>query len=263
MRVGISTASLFLKKSNIEAVSYFRDRNIPVAEVFLTTFREYNQEYGEALRKAKGNLCVDSVHVLTEQYEPQLYSRHPLVKEDAYTLLRGTMEAAERLGAKYYTFHGVARIKRRGNYDNFAYYAPLMKDIFDFCRNYGVTLAYENVEWALYNRPGIFRIFQEACPGLKGVLDVKQARISGYDYKEYIADMGASLAYVHYSDVDGNGNTCLAGKGIFDTEEMIKALRDAGFDGNILIENYASDYDSFEELEAAYSFLAEKVYKLT
>ena len=264
MQVGISTASLFLKKSNQEAVALLRDWNIPVAEVFFTTFREYNKEFGGLLEKEKGGVRVDSVHVLTEQFEPQLYSRHPVVKEDAYLWLKGLMEAAKLLGAKYYTFHGVARIKRRGNYDNFDFYGPLTKDIFDFCQRYGVTLAYENVEWALYNRPGVFSRLKGACPNLKGVLDVKQARISGYDYKEYISDMGASLAYVHYSDTDGKGNTCLAGKGVFDVEELIKTLRDeAGFDGNILIENYASDYKSLEELRRSYLYLREKIYKLT
>ena len=76
--------------------------------------------------------------------------------------------------------------------------------------------------------------------------------------------MGASLGYVHYSDTDGKGNTCLAGKGVFDVEELIKTLRDeAGFDGNILIENYASYYKSLEELRRSYLYLREKIYKLT
>lgn len=264
MQVGISTASLFLKKSNQEAVALLRDWKIPVAEVFFTTFREYNKDFGALLRAEKGEVKINSVHVLTEQFEPQLYSRHPQVREDAFLWLKGVMEAAKLLGAEYYTFHGVARIKRRGNYDNFAFYSPLTRDIYDFCRGYGVTLAYENVEWALYNRPGVFQWLKGACPELKGVLDVKQARISGYGYKEYISDMGASLAYVHYSDTDENGNTCLAGKGVFDTEELIKVLRDeAGFDGNILIENYASDYKTLDELKESYLYLREKIYKLT
>lgn len=262
MQVGISTASLFLKKSNKEAVALLRDWKIPVAEVFFTTFREYNGQFGGILKEAKGDVKINSVHVLTEQFEPQLYSRHPQVREDAFLWLKGVMEAAQLLHAEYYTFHGAARIKRRGNYDNFDFYSPLTGEIYDFCKRYGVTLAYENVEWALYNRPGVFGLLKKSCPGLKGVLDVKQARVSGYDYRDYVADMGPSLAYVHYSDADRNGNTCLAGKGIFDTEEMIKVLRDAGFDGNILIENYASDYKALEELKESYLYLCEKVYKL-
>ncbi|MBP5242698.1 MAG: sugar phosphate isomerase/epimerase, partial [Clostridia bacterium] len=159
------------------------------------------------------------------------------------------------------TFHGMARVKRTGNYDNFSFLSPRTQEIYDFCQGYGVTLAYETVEWAIYNRPGVFAKLKEECPNLKGVLDIKQTRLSGYDYKDYISDMGASLAYVHYSDVDENGNTCLAGRGIFDTDLLLKRLKDNGFDGAILIENYAKDFKALEELKESYLYLQEKIYK--
>ena len=263
MQAGISTASLFLKKTNEEAVALLREWGVPVAEVFLSTFSEYNRNFGRKVAENKGNVFVNSVHTLTEQYEPQLYGAYDRVRKDAFSVLRGVMEAAREMGAQYYTFHGVARIKRTGNYDNFSYLSPKTREICDFCRTFGVTLAFENVEWATYNRPGVFRELKRDCPDLKGVLDVKQARISGYDYKAYIADMGPALAYVHFSDVDENGVTCLAGKGLFDVEEMLRCLIGNGFDGAILLENYAKDYAQLEELKESYLWLQEKIYKFT
>jgi sugar phosphate isomerase/epimerase len=261
MRAGISTASLFLKLENDEAIRLLDEWKIPITEVFLTSFSEYDPAFGKKLLKNKGNIGVNSVHVLTEQFEPQLYSRHPKVEGDSFAWLKKVMQVGQMLGAKYYTFHGVSRIKRTGNYDNFAFYGPRTPKIFDFCKDYGITLAYETVEWAIYNRPGIFQRLKADCPDLKGVLDVKQTRISGYDYRDYISDMGASIAYVHYSDTDGDGHTCLAGKGVFDIDEMLKRLQDAGFNGDILLENYATDYKELNELKESYLYLAEKIYK--
>lgn len=263
MRVGISTASLFLKCRNEEAVALYNEWGVPSTEVFLSTFSEYGKEYGKLLAEKKGNVSVNSVHDLTEQFEPQLYAACDRVRADAFYWLGKVMESAREVGAKYYTFHGVSRIKRRGNYDNFGFLSPQTKTIADFCKDYGVTLAYENVEWAVYNRPGVFRRLKEQCPDLKGVLDVKQARISGYPYGDYIKDMGEDLAYVHFSDADGAGNTCLSGRGTFDVEEMVRRLSDVGFTGDILIENYARDFEKIEDLRASYEYLREKIDKLT
>ncbi len=261
MQVGISTASLFLKKNNEESVALLSEWGVPVAEVFLSTFSEYKRAFGALVASRKGSVRINSVHTLTEQYEPQLFSVCPRVEADAFALLEEVMCAAEEMGARYYTFHGVARIKRTGNYDNFSFLSPRMRKIYEACGRHGVVPAFENVEWATYNRPGVFRELRRECPGLKGVLDVKQARISGYDYRAYIEDMGPALAYVHFSDADGQGGTCLAGKGVFDLEEMLRCLADNGFDGDILMENYARDYRELFELKESWLWLQEKIYK--
>lgn len=262
MRAGISTASLFLKKPNEEAVPILSGWGVETAEVFLSTFCEYNAAFGKQIAAGAGAMRINSVHTLTEQYEPQLYSAYWRTKEDAFAILGGVMEAAREFGAEFYTFHGVARIKRNGSYDRFGFLSPRTQEVFEFCRRYGVTLAYENVEWATYNRPGVFRELKRSCPGLRAVLDVKQARVSGYGYREYVEDMGEALAYVHFSDVDASGKTCLPGRGVFDTEEMLRILQGNGFDGDILIENYARDFEDPEELRRSYLFLREKMYKL-
>ncbi len=263
VQAGISTASLFLKKPNEEAAALLSEWGVPVAEVFLSTFSEYDRAFGAQIARNKGSLRVNSVHTLTEQYEPQLYGAYERVRKDAFAVLGGVMEAAREMGARYYTFHGVARIKRTGNYDNFSFLSPRTREISEFCARYGVTLAFENVEWATYNRPGVFRELQRECPALKGVLDVKQARISGYDYKAYIADMGPALAYVHFSDADADGVTCLPGRGCFDLEEMLRCLCGSGFDGAVLIENYARDYADLSALKESWLWLQEKIYKFT
>lgn len=233
---------------------------IPYAEVFLTSFCEYRPAFAEQLAAGKGSVEVHSVHVLNTQFEPQLYAEHPRVRSDAFALLDEVMRSAQILGAKHYTFHGIARLKRTFRED-LPRFAKETRKIYDFCAQYGVRLCYENVEWALYVRPGIFARLKEDCSMLGGVLDVKQARIAGYDWRDYLAEMGENLTTVHVSDVTAEGKMCLPGQGCFDFDELFSRLNDVGFCGAVLIENYAKDFSDPEELRNAYAFLAEKAEK--
>ena len=260
MKVGISTASLFLRKNNEEALPLFDRWGVPCAEVFLTSFCEYAPAFARTLAVAKGGVEIHSVHVLNTQYEPQLYAEHPRVLEDANGWLREVLASANILGARNYTFHGIARLKRTFR-ENWQRFSAITAQIYETCRAAGVRLCYENVEWALYNRPGLFALLKKDCPDLGGVLDIKQARITGYDWREYLADMGESLATVHVSDVTAEGKMCLPGQGVFDFAELFARLRGIGFDGAVLIENYARDYDEPEELRRAFEYLADLAAK--
>ena len=72
MKVGISTASLFLRKNNEGAMSLFDGGGGPGAEVLLTSFGEYAPAFARTLAVAKGGVGIHSVHVPNTQYEPQL-----------------------------------------------------------------------------------------------------------------------------------------------------------------------------------------------
>ena len=260
MKVGISTASLFLRKNNEEALPLFDAWGVPCAEVFLTSFCEYAPAFAHTLAAAKGGVEIHSVHVLNTQYEPQLYAEHPRVQEDAYSWLKEVLASANILGARNYTFHGIARLKRTFR-ENWKRFSAITAQIYETCRAAGVRLCYENVEWALYNRPGLFALLKKDCPDLGGVLDIKQARITGYDWREYLSDMGGNLATVHVSDVTAEGKMCLPGQGVFDFRELFARLRDVGFDGAVLIENYARDYRDPDELRRAFEYLADLAAK--
>ena len=134
-------------------------------------------------------------------------------------------------------------------------------DIYDFCQKFGIKLCLENVEWASYNRVGVFSKIRERVPELGGVLDVKQARISGYHYREYLEEMGQSLTHVHISDVDRNGKIRLPGQGIFDFDELVRRLSDVGFDGPLIIEVYNDSYAHAGELKPSLDYMNELLYK--
>jgi sugar phosphate isomerase/epimerase len=260
MRAGVSTASLFLRKYNEEALPLLNDLGVKTAEVFLTTYSEYGKEFAEKLATVQGDIFVNSVHILNTQFEPQLFNAHPRAKADAFAWLNKVLESAQVLGAPYYTFHGTARMKRAarsGKNDDFDKMCDGFTAIAKRCDEKGVTLCLENVEWSTYNRPGVFSRIAETVPSMRGVLDIKQARISEYPYQDYLNEMGEKIAYVHVSDVDNRGKICLPGKGVFDFETLVKRLKDVGFNGDLFIEVYTGDYGAETELKQSCDYLNE------
>jgi sugar phosphate isomerase/epimerase len=264
MKIGISTASLFGRKNTEQALQFLNENKVSTCEVFLESYCEYSPEFIPILKKYKGDLDVHSRHTLTTQFEPQLYSLNERARIDSFKLLESTMQVANAIGAKYYTFHGIARLKRTQINVDFDRVSKYTNQIIEVCNKYGVDLAYENVHWAYYNYVGFFRKLKSLAPKLKGTLDVKQARQSDLDYKELIKEMADSIVTVHLSDVDANGKMCLPGKGITDFEDIFSRLRDVGFDGAMLLEVYQNDFDTYEQLFESLDFIkrtAGKIFK--
>lgn len=263
MRTGISTASLFGRYHTEDGLEFLNKNGIKTAEVFLESYSEYTKKFGKKLAKAKGDMEIHSIHTLTTQFEPQLYSLNDRAMADSFVLLEDTLKCAKQMGAKYYTFHGVARLKRTPITINFERVAKYTQRIIDLCGKYGVSLAYENVHWAYYNYVGFFEELRQRTYGLKGTLDIKQARQSCVDYKDLIKEMGKDIVTVHLSDINANGKMCLPGKGITDFAELFSRLSDVGFDGALLLEVYQNDFETAEELFNSLDYIneiADKVF---
>ncbi len=262
MQTGISTASLFMRKTTEEALYYLSQNGVQSAEVFLESYCEYNSEFGKILKANQNGIDVHSVHVLTTQFEPQLYSVNERAKSDSFKLLDMAMCAAEQVGAKYYTFHGGARFKKTPIKIDFDRVGKITQQIIDVTKSHGVTLAYENVHWGYYNYIGFYNELKKRTQGLKATLDIKQARQSGISYADYIKEMGEDIVTVHLSDVDENGKMCLPGKGKTDFNDLFNRLKDVGFNGALLIEAYSGDYGDLSELLNSLCFVKDLANKI-
>ncbi len=256
MRVGISTATFFSKELTENSFSVIRSCGANLCEVFLTTLSEYEASFVDMLndRLQSEGIQAYSVHALNTQFEPQLFNAAQRTRADAEIIYRKVLCAAQKLGAKYYTFHGSIRMKKG------AYFSPVaigkrMCELGEIASEYGVTLCLENVHWALFNEPSFYQEMKTYAKNVGTVLDIKQARQSGVDWREYISVMGASLKNVHVSDVDEEGNITMVGKGIFPFDELIKRLEEVGYDGPIIIEQYSKNYENYAEVEASVDYL--------
>ncbi len=264
MKIGISTSSFFLRRHTEDALSFLSENNVETAEVFLETYSEYNKEFGKLLSARSKNLPVHSIHVLTTQFEPQLYSVNDRAQADSFKILRNVARAGKELSAKYYTFHGPARLKRTPLKINFDRVGRITQEIIDLLGEYSISLAYENVHWCYYNYVGYFNELKKRTHGLKATLDIKQARQSGVDYRDLIKEMSSDIVTVHVSDVNKDGKMCLPGKGVTDFSELFARLSDVGFDGAVLLEVYKDDFGDESELFDCVEYLksvASKYYK--
>ena len=262
MQTGISTASLFLRKTTEDALEFLGKNGVSVAEVFLESYCEYNKEFGQLLNNRKGQTSVHSVHVLTTQFEPQLYSVNARAKADSFKLLDMAMQAGESFNAKYYTFHGGARFKKTPFKIDFERVGAITRDVYDVVKSHGITLTYENVHWGYYNYAGFFSELKKHVPDLKATLDIKQARQSDIHYGEFINDMGNNIVTVHLSDYLEGGKMCLPGKGVTDFADLFKRLRDVDFDGALILEAYQNDYGEKEELFESLNYIGELACKV-
>ena len=255
MKIGISTASLFLRQDIEQAIVTIKELGADCTEVFFNTFYEYRPEFSEKL-DVKG-IEVNSVHVNTHQVEHSLFNPYRRVRGDALYWTDQVMRSAQILGCKKYTFHG--KVGKAENTDGIVDH---LRETGEFCARYGVNLCLENVSWSIYHKPKIFTYLKERIPSLLGVLDIKQAHRSGYPYKDYIEDMKGSISHVHVADMDEDGKLCLPGKGKVNFKDLFTRLKDAGFDGNVLIEVYKDDYGEIPELKTSLEYLREVADKI-
>lgn len=260
MRIGISTSTFFLREESENAIVKIKELGAECAELFFSTYYEYRPEFAKAHRGLAEGLEIYSIHALSTSFEPQLFSDSRRVRGDGFYWLDQVLRSAQLFGAKKYSFHGyISRAAGAVDYDKIAGY---MRDICDFSARYGIDICLENVCWCMYERPGIFKELKNRCPRLAAVLDVKQARRSGYPLNMYIADTAGSVSHVHLSDVDENGAICLPGKGLYDFEEIFRRLHGSGFDGPAIIEVYSQNYGGYSELKQSLDYLNEIIYKL-
>lgn len=253
MKVGISTATFFSKEVTEDSFSVIQRCKGECAEVFLTTYSEYESEFGALLKDRKGDLEIYSIHSLNTEFEPQLFNNVPRTRNDADRVMRKVLNVGRMLDAKVYTFHARGRLKRNTYIDPVSF-GERIEELAEEAKEYGIQLCLENVHWASFNTPDFYRDMRDYAPSVGTVLDIKQARQSGYDWREYLEVCKNSLKNVHVSDFK-DGKIAMVGKGEFPFDELIARLNDIGYDGPLIIEQYAGDYNRYEEVGESVQYL--------
>lgn len=254
MNIGVSTASLFLREYNEDALPLLDSIGVEFVEIFLESFCEYREDFAKLLKSRLGNLKVHSVHSINTHYEPELFSKHDRSYGDAVNVFKNVLNSAKILGAKNNTFHGRIRIKR-ANYSNYEETGERFNTLIDIAKDYGVDVCLENVQWAMCSEVGYFSSVKKFSPGLRACLDIKQARLSGYDYADYLSEMSDRLNTVHISDYDNDGKIVLPGKGIFNFEKLIGELYNVNYDGPLIIEVYKDSYKEVDEIADSLNYI--------
>ena len=201
MEIGISTASFFTKATTEDSFDYIKAFGCKVCEVFLSSFSEYEGVLADKIVQNK-SVSVHSIHTLTNQFEPELFSLNPRAREDSLNIYKKVLRTGERLGAKYYTYHGATRLKKINYNFDYARLGSLVNNLIEVANTYGITLSYETVHWTYFSEPSYFENLKKICPKLKATLDIKQIMQANGDYREFLNIIGTDLTTVHLCDYD-------------------------------------------------------------
>lgn len=236
-RIGVSTAAYYGCLETEDAAARLAALGLPCCEVFLETFSEYTPAFGAMVRQRLGDTRAVSVHCQTMQFEIGFFGQSPRQREDAFALLDGFLGAGAALGAGIYVYHGLPHL--RGGAPDLARWRPVIERVMARAAEFGLALCWEVVSWCYLTSPERVRAFREVWPGLGFVMDIKQVFELGHSPLDYVKAMGGALRHVHILDVDADGRLVLPGEGMHDFRELATALRDMGYQGDIILEPYA------------------------
>lgn len=261
MIVGISTACFFPDIYTEQAVVEIGKMHISDVEVFFSSLSEYRIPFVKEVKKRADDNGIDiySIHALSLQFEPQLFSKHARARQDSMDIYKQVLEAGAVLGAKVYVFHGPAHVKfSRTLLLNYEYIGQHVTMLADMAQQYGIKLAWETVHWCWYRSPE-FPIMLSPYLGTDNLyytLDIKQAAQSGHNPIDYIANMSDRLVNVHLCDYQYDQNRGIIPKlpfaGEMDFDALKQALGETGYSGAVMLEVYRSNYSDTDELENNY-----------
>jgi sugar phosphate isomerase/epimerase len=103
--------------------------------------------------------------------------------------------------------------------------------------------------------PGGCCLFEGRCPELSFVLDIKQAIRAGVDPFAFLPVMGERLIHVHVLDFDQLGRLCLPGEGMFDFNRLRRELDAMDYQGDVILEPYASQTEDEHALHKSICYL--------
>lgn len=261
MKIGVSTASLY--PLHIEdAFGKLAELGISSAEVFANSIREAEEPIISEIcgMRERYGMTVTSFHPFSSPMESVfLFSTYDRRIEEMIEMYRGFFRSMNKLGAKIFVVHGAISSSKCTH----EHYVRQFKTLSEAGREYGITVAQENVQYCMSGKLEFLKMMKRELPSenAKFVLDLKQVRRSGENPFDYIDALGESIVHCHVSDGNGDFDCLPVGKGTFDFPLFVRKMQSLGFDGAFIVELYRDNYGGFEELKQSADVLSELVDK--
>ncbi len=261
MIFGMSTACFFPHICTEKTIELMAGMRICTAEVFFCCRSEFKKSFISDLkmRMADSGIKAYSIHALSLQFEPQLFSPYQRAKQDSLDVFEQVLEAGAELGAGVYVFHGPSNVKHARRFSvNYAYTAHCADPLAEMAKDYGIKLAWENVHWCWYATPDFAAklIPLLTTDNLYFTLDIKQAVQAGHDPCDYIDAAKNRLVNVHICDFERSIEAGIAPRlpfdGSMDFCRLKKALHDADYHLGMMLEVYSHNYQDYAQLESCF-----------
>ncbi len=261
MKCGISTSCLYPQETK-ESLYALLDSGFREFEIFFNTFRELQPSYTQEMRRRLEGCggAVRSVHPFTSGFESSLFfSDYPARFSDGLEFYKPYFEAANGLGAEILVLHGQNMRGRYSGVAEEAYFERYLA-LFELGRQYGVTVAQENVDGFRSADPVFIARMQKSLgERCAFVFDAKQAVRAGCDPYEMCNAMGRRVCHVHINDNAPPMDCLLPGKGTMDYDRLLEQLKRQGYGGSFIIEVYRKNFARIEELSLSAQYFNEKL----
>ena len=263
MQVGISSAVFYPMETEC-AIDKIIELGFKRVELFLNCESEYEDSFADKIKARMDNAGVEvvSIHPYTSLIEGMFFfSGYERRTQDSINIYRKYFKAAQRLGAKYFTFHGNRRVTGTVNaVIDMERQCRAIESLAKAASDYGILLTQENVSWCdSANCEYLKNLSNELGDKIGFTLDLKQARRANVSIEDYINVMGKHLKNVHISDNSHDEVCLLPGEGELDHDVLLNKLKSAGYSGDVIIEVYSSNYAEISQIKDAKNMLENKI----
>ncbi len=251
MEAGISTACLY--PENVEvALAELAKRDVKLVEIFINTHCEMEKSFVLGMKKIidEYGIRVSSVHPFTCGVEPMMfftqYERRFL---DILEYYKRYFEVMNILGAKTFVFHGN---KDQNVFPKEAYFERYA-GLWGVGKEFGITVAQENVSRCTSGKLDFLKEMSDYLGSeVAFVLDTKQAYRSDEDSFEFLRELKKKIVHIHFSEYGNKGDCLPYREGEFNSDGFFIALKQLGFQGDIILELYKNGYRDYDALNESY-----------
>lgn len=246
MVFGLSSAC-FYPLDTLSTFNIIGETGFSLAEIFVNAPSEYSSSGIREIIEKKNYYGIDiySYHPFTSFSEPYIFfSGYKKRVEDGIDDYKYQFEAAKKMGAKVFSFHG----DFKGGYETTpAQYADLYNKLYEAAKEQDIIFAQENVQRCKCGYPEYLKeLKKELGNEISFTLDVKQAGRAGVSVFELIDIMDGNIVNFHISDSDISHDCLLPFEGTAPLTDIISRV-EKHYSGPAIIEVYSNNYSSLNE----------------
>ncbi len=181
---------------------------------------------------------------------PSLPAIYPIrqVREIIAEELKKTADSFRLVGAKRMNIHPFYNAPNLSAKEVFNANIEVLKEIFNYCQSIGLELMLENY-LSPFDTPEQFENILNEIPDLNIHLDIGHCNLEGDAHRiieRFFQKFGKKIVHMHMHDNDGNSDEHLplgCGCGDIKWSQIIKTIKDFGYDETITLEVFCEDLD--------------------
>jgi len=260
-RLGFSSLA-FYEEPLENALSWGESNNFGLLEIVAENNHAIEEETLPEIKNLTSSYNFDyTVH--SPFSDINISSLNKSVRKESIRQVKYSIFAVNEIGGKILTFHpgrhSAATSKSRENTKKMLF--DSLKEISDYNKDYGVTIALENMPDTFITTMKVSKEVLEVLEnkqllGIKHTMDVGHLETNNVDIGEYIYDLRNYLIHIHLHDNFGEFDNHLPlGDGNINFPRIFRTFKEINYTGRIILEMTKT-----EDILKSREFLEEKKY---